>query len=111
MKDFEDAMDGLAVVAIGVYLAMVLIRGNAKPFLTEVVKETGFVEFVLAIFIVSLILKLPQAAPVRGPIIFATVFILAARIISGSNMAAFSDFAAGRVSLFQFAGNLFQTQK
>jgi len=104
-------MDGLAVVALGVYLAMVAIRGNAKPFLAEVVKETGFVEFLVAIFILSLLLKAPQVAPVRGPIIFAAVFILAARIISGSNMAAFNDFAAGRVSLFQFAGTLFNTQQ
>ncbi len=104
-------MDGLAVVALGIYLALVAIRGNAKPFLAEVVKETGFAEFLIAIFILSLILKAPQVAPVRGPIIFAAVFILAARIISGSDMSSFNDFAAGRISLFQFAGRVFNTQQ
>lgn len=110
MNDFDDTIDGLAVVAIGVYLAMVLVRGNVKPFLTEIVKEAGFVEFLIAIYLFTLFAKLPGAKPFVAPMAFVAIFILAMRIISGSNMSAFSDFAAGRLGLFDFAGKLFNTQ-
>lgn len=110
MDEFENAMDGLAVVALGVYLAMVMIRGNVKPFLSEVVKEAGFIEFLVALFLFTQLAKIPGAKPFVTPIAFVAVFIIAMRIISGSNMAAFSDFAAGRIGLFDFAGKLFGTQ-
>ena len=109
-SEFDSAIDGLLTVGLGVYLAMVLVRGNTKPFLAEVVKEGGFIEFLIAIAILNALRRIPGAQPLVGPFVFVAIFILAARIISGSSPSAFADFAAGRIGLFQFAGNVFNSQ-
>lgn len=107
MSDFENTIDGLAVVGLGVYLAMVVIRGNAKAFLTQASGEIGFLEFIVAIYLLSLILGIPQLQPFRGPIVFAVVFIIAAKIVSQTNSSNVQAFANGNISLFQFAQSLF----
>lgn len=110
MKDFESAMDGLAAVALAVYLAMVLVRGNLKPFLTQIQKERGFVEFIVALWVLSLILQIPEVRPLAAPLATMTVIILAMRIVAGSNISVFNDYAAGRIGLFEMVSNLFGTQ-
>jgi Na+-transporting NADH:ubiquinone oxidoreductase subunit NqrB len=110
MKDFESAMDGLAAIALAVYLAMVLARGNLKPFLAQVTKETGFVEFLVALWILSLILKIPEVRPMAAPLVTMAAIILAMRIVAGADISAFNDFASGRAGLFQTIGRVFGNQ-
>lgn len=111
MNDFEDSIDGLATVALGVYLLVVIIRGNFKALLDQVTKEAGFVEFIIALFILAQLVKIPQAKPIVVPLAASAGLILAMRIASGANMNAFSDFAAGRIGLFGLVSSIFGTQR
>ncbi len=110
MKDFESAMDGLAAIALAVYLAMVLARGNLKPFLAQVVKETGFVEFIVALWVLSLILKVPEVRPLAVPLATMAAIILAMRITAGADIGAFKAFASGQAGLFETVGRVFGNQ-
>jgi hypothetical protein len=110
MIDFENTMDGLAAVALGVYLAMVMARGNGKAFLSQITKETGFVEFIVSLWILSLIVKVPAVKPLAGPLVTMAAIILAMKIVQGADMAAFGDFASGRIGLFQAVGRVFGNQ-
>ena len=111
LSGFDNAMDGLAAVALAVYLAMVIARGNGKPFLATISKEIGFVEFIVSLWILSLIIKIPEVKPMAAPLITIAVFILALKIIQGADVSAFSDFAAGRSGLFQTIGRVFGNQQ
>ncbi len=111
MNDFEDAIDGLATIALAVYLAVVIIRGNFKPLLDQVTKETGFVEFVIALFILSQLAKIPEVKPLVVPLTTGAILILGIKIASGANMSVFSDFAAGRVGLFGLLSGIFGSQQ
>lgn len=108
--DFEEVMDGLAAVALAVYLAMVLVRGNLKPFLAQVTKEGGFLEFLVAAFVIYEIAKVQSLRPFTLPMIGAVVIIATMRIVSGTNMAAFSQFSNGQIGLFKFLETVFNTQ-
>lgn len=110
MKDFENAIDGLFAVALAVYLAMVVIRGNTKPFLAMVVTEAGLIEFLVALFILSQLARIPEAKPIVVPLATASGVILAIRIVQGANMNAFSDFAAGRIGLWGLVSGVFGNQ-
>lgn len=110
MSDFEDTIDGLAAVALGVFLAAIIIHGNLKPFLAEVTKETGFIEFIVAIFIIYEISKVEALEPVSTPLIAAAIIILVLRIISGTDSNAFNDFSSGKINLFGLAARLFTNQ-
>lgn len=110
MKDFESAMDGLAAVALAVYLVTVMARGNGKAFIAQISKETGFVEFIVALWILSLILQIPEVKPMAGPLATMAVIILAMKIMQGADVSAFSDFAAGRAGLFQTVSRVFGNQ-
>lgn len=110
MKDFEDTIDGLATVALALYLAVVVIRGNLKPFLAEVVKDAGFLEWLVALFILYEVTRIPTLKPYTAPLFGMAGLILAMRLASGSNQAAFSRFASGQIGLYEFASTVFGTQ-
>lgn len=103
-------MDGLAAIALGVYLAAVLLNGNLGAFLNEIKKETGFLEFLVALFIVYELTKVPALKPFSVPIVGAAAIILAMRVVRGTDGQAFSQFAQGRIGLFDLFGRLFSNQ-
>lgn len=110
MKDFEGTIDGLVSVGLGVYLVAVVLRGNLKPFLNELVAETGFLEFVVAIFIIYQLTRVPSIRPFTLPLAAGAVIILVMRIVSGTDSQAFKDFAAAKIGIFELASRLFQKQ-
>lgn len=103
-------MDGLAAIGLGVYLAAVVLNGNLSAFLTEIKKETGFLEFIIALFIVYQLTKVPALKPFTLPIVLASVIILTMRVVRGSDTRAFSQFSSGQIGLFDLFGRLFTKQ-
>lgn len=102
-SDFDEIMDGAASIALAVYLVMVVYRGNLFPFLNELKKEVGFLEFVVAIYLIYKLMQIPSIAPIVG--MFVTGAILAALIRASQNFNAdlFNQFANGQINLFQLA--------
>lgn len=110
MNDFESTIDGLAAVALGVYVAVIAIRGNLKSLLGELTKETGYLEFIVAIFLIYELTKIKAIRPITLPLAGGALIILAMRIVNGSDTQAFTDFRDGKIGLIQLAGKLFSTQ-
>ncbi len=102
-SDFDEVMDGAASIALAVYLVAVVYRGNLFPFLNELKKEMGFVEFVVAIYIIYRLMQIPSISPIVG--MFVVGAILAALLRASQNFDAnlFSQYAAGNISLFDLA--------
>lgn len=101
--DFDEVMDGAASIALAVYLVTVVYRGNLFPFLNELKKEIGFVEFVVSIYIIYRLMQIPSISPIVG--MFVVGAILAALLRASQNFDAnlFSQYAAGQISLFDLA--------
>lgn len=110
MNDFEESIEGLAAVGLGVYLAVVIIRGNLKPLLSELTYETGFLEFIVALFILYEVLKVKELRPFSVPLSAAVVIILAMRLIQGSDVSLFQQFAKGQIGLFDLFGKVIGSQ-
>ena len=107
MNGFEETMDGLAAVALASYLAAVVLKGNTNGFLKLALQETGFLEFLIAIFLLYQLGQVQALKPFTGPLITAAGVILIFRLISGADMSAFNDFSAGKIGLFELVSRTF----
>jgi Kef-type K+ transport system membrane component KefB len=101
--NFDDTMDGAASIALAIYLIAVVYRGNLFPFLNELKKEIGFLEFVVAIYIIYRLMKIPSLSGIVG--MFVVGAVLAALLRGSQNFSAsdFNDFATGKISIFSLA--------
>lgn len=99
-------MDGAASIALAVYLVMVVYRGNLFPFLTELKKEVGFIEFVVAIYIIYRLMQIPSIAPIVGMFVTGAIFAALIRASQNFNPALFEQYGAGKISLFELIHRL-----
>lgn len=98
---FDEAMDGFAAVALSVYLIIVFYRGNLFPLLNELKKETGYLEFVVAIYIIYLLLKIEATRPIVYLFVVGAVTVMLLKMSRNFDLNAFRDFQAGKINLFQ----------
>ena len=104
--DFDEVMDGAAAIAIGVYLVIVIYRGNVIPFLNELKKEVGFLEFIVAVYILYRLVKIPTAGPIIGALAAGAILAAVLKASQNFNSTAFTQFANGQISIFTLAVNL-----
>lgn len=97
----DGALDGVASVGLAVYLILVFYRGNLFPLLSELKKEYGYLEFLLALFIVYRLMKVQSIRPVVASFVFAAVLIAAMNISKLADMSLLKQFADGKVGLFK----------
>ncbi len=100
---FDEAMDGFASIALAVYLVIVFYRGNIFPMLNELKKETGYLEFLIAIYLVYLLLKIQATRPIVALLVTGAVMVMLIKMSQNFSASKFSDFQAGRINLFQLA--------
>lgn len=98
--DFDDVMDGAASIAVAVYIVACLYQGNIKQLGLEVIKEGGYLEAIIAAYILWKLYHVNSIRPIVGALLFAA--ILAAIIQAARNFdpALFSLFGSGRITLF-----------
>ncbi len=102
------SLDAVAFVALGAYIGLVLYNGNIKSLGSAVIKDgPGFVEFLIALYIVIWLANLPGSA---GKI-FSGLFALAIlgvvfRIMQGPGVDAFNQFGSGQIGIFGLISRL-----
>lgn len=109
MKDaeFDGVIDGVAAIAVGVYLVVVFYNGNIKQLGSELKKESGFLEFLVAAFIVYKLLQIQMTRPIIGLFVIGAFIIAAQNIVRGMDVSAFQKYSRGGITLFQLATAIF----
>lgn len=113
MNDDEmaNALDGISLIIVGFYVLRVWQAGNTDKLLSEIVKEKGFVEFLISAALLTWAAnhdKTGVAYPLMSLGLVGALLSVTGRFdISG----ALSDFASGNAGLFATIGRIFgQTQ-
>jgi len=93
------ALDFLTSIIAAFYLGVVLWNGRALDLLTLLMQEAGFLQLVIAAFVVWQLAALPYIGPLVEGIVGLAFVALFLKIIPGLRIA-FDDFYNGRISLF-----------
>lgn len=109
--DFDGIIDGTAAIALGVYLVVVFANGNINKLFSELQKESGFIEFLIAAFIVYKLLQIQMTRPIVGLFVIGAFIVAAQNILRGVDVSAFQAYGAGRISLFELSTKVFGGSK
>ena len=100
--DSADLLNGGIAIGIGVYLAAVLIQGNLSDLWTDLSGELGYVEFLVALFIISLLASFGPTSQITDMLIVLALIGFAFRIATNSPkvISALQNFGNGQTDLF-----------
>lgn len=99
-------VDGLSMIVVAAYVAAVLVQGNFMNFLTQLTTEIGFLEWLVAIFILYWLYTTPQTSWLAAPLIGVAVLAVLLRFSPRLN-DALASFATGNADLFGTLGQIF----
>lgn len=106
-SELASALNGVAAIVAGVYLAFVVYRGNVKPLGSALYQDgIGWLEFLIAVYALAFLYNTKRYGEVVGGFIGLAAVALLFRLITSTDTSAFSDFANGRLGLFAFIGKL-----
>ena len=80
--DAPDLMSGALAVGIGVYLAAVVINGNIGDLGTALKTETGYLEFLIALFVLSLLASFGPTSEITQALIVVALIVIFAIIVA-----------------------------
>lgn len=102
METTNKLLGGVSAVAIGAYLVAVVIQGNAQELLNLLKNETGYVDFVIALFVLGVISHYGPASKISGVLIAATLIGLVIRVGGHVNfLPAITRFANGQAGILE----------
>lgn len=97
-----------SVFVIAGYLGMVVYRGNMGALLSELPKDAGYIEFLVAGAVLKVIVDNPNTHSVALGLVAVSIVAVLLKAASGSgNLSALSEFGAGRAGIFQTVTKLF----
>lgn len=100
---------GLLVVA---YVGVVFWRGNVENLANSLLKESGYIEFLAAAYILSLLVKSKQVGAVVTPIVLVAVVAVLLRVSTSPVVeSAIADFGAGKIGMFDALVRIFGTSE
>lgn len=105
--EFDGVMSGGVSIGLAVYLALVFYNGNWTPFMTQVQQEKGYLEFLLAAFIIYKLLEIQTTRPIIGLFVIGAFIIAAQNMMQGVDTSKFASFASGGIDLFGLIGSIF----
>jgi len=105
--DFDGIIDGAAAILLGVYLVVVFVNGNIRVLGDELKKESGFLSFLVAAFILYKLLQIQMTRPIIGLFIVGAFIVAAQNIVSGLDTAAVHQYSKGQITLFELATKIF----
>lgn len=101
--DAPDLMSGALAVGIGVYLAAVLINGNLTDLGSSLSHESGYLEFLIALFVLSLLASFGPTSEITQALIVVALIGLAFRLATNTPkvLIALQNFGSGQTDLFR----------
>lgn len=101
MSDIDRALGGISAIALGAYLAAVITHGNTEALLSELKKETGYLEFLVAVWVLWHLMTYKPIRDVSAPLVLGGILAIALKIAATSNISSkMEQFSSGQISLF-----------
>jgi hypothetical protein len=98
----DKVLGAVTGVGVGLYIIQVVAKGNTKNLYELVKDETGYLEFLIALYVLYLLHKFGPTSKITDALIVMAVIAVLIKAATHSNLSsALSDFAAGRKSMFQ----------
>lgn len=102
-EGLDGALDGLSAIVVAVYLFFVFSNGNIDALVSALFssQSLGYLEFVIALFLLWQLLKIQALQPASGMLVggaILAVFIKAAA--SAGTSEAWGRFGNGQIGLF-----------
>ena len=100
--DTSDLMSGAIAVGIGVYIAAVVINGNIVDLGGALASESGYLEFLIALFVLSLLASFGPTSEITQALIVLALIGLAFRLATNTPkvLTALQNFGSGQTDLF-----------
>lgn len=102
-------VNGASALVIGGYLAAVVYQGNTSKIITEVVKDYGYLEFLIALIVLKVIVDNPGTHDIATLLIVSAIIAAFIKFVENSGLStdALKEFGAGRAGLFETIGKVF----
>lgn len=99
MGALDKTVAGFVAILAGAYLGAVVWNGNASKLGDELKKEFAFVEFITAVYLLSLVVNYgpKPARQLVSLAVFTSLFIAMGKM----DNSALSEFGQGNIGLFQ----------
>lgn len=95
-------LGGVSAIAIGAYLIAVVFKGNTQELLALIKGETGYIDFVVALFILGAISHYGPTSKISSILIAATLIGLVIRVGGHMNfLPAITKFANGEAGILE----------
>lgn len=102
MTSIDKVLGAVTGVGLGLYTLKVIVNGNIVELGSLVKEETGYLEFLIAIYVLYLLHKNgPTHSIVDGLIVIAVVAVLIKAATKSNLSSLLSDFGAGRASMLE----------
>lgn len=101
-------LNGVSAVAIGGYLAAVVIQGNADEFISEAISDWHYVEFLLALIAIKAALDLPYIGEAVFWFVAMAATATALKVVSDNDaFNALKEYGNGKASMFETVMRIF----
>lgn len=108
----QGAATAVAAIALAGYMFAVIYQGNPDLLLEELSKELGFVEFMVALYIVRLLIENKATAGIAGPIVGIAVVAALLQFVSlPGTQSALNAFRQGQAGLLDTILSAFGAKK
>jgi len=103
----SSSFNGVSAVVVGAYLAAVFVNGNSQALVKQLAGDTGYLEFLVACFIVKWIID-NDVTGVAWPLLVIAILAAGMKLVGRLNvMDAIDAFSSGKAGLFETVKTLF----
>ena len=108
MSASSDLLNGGAAIGAGAYVVTVVYKGNTHEFFTLLKSEKGYIDFVIALFILGAIQKYGSAGKISGTLTAITLIALAVKTIGNTGVSsAVTKFGRGEAGILETVKSIF----
>lgn len=107
MSGTDNLINGGSALGIGGYLCAVVWQGNVQELGTLLKNETGYIDFVVALFVLGAIQKWGPASKISSALTAITLIGLAIKVGNNTNFnSAITKFGQGQLSIMELIKEL-----
>lgn len=96
----DNLPSGVSAIVIAGYIGAVIYQGNLKALELELLKERGYLEFVIALFIVHSLMNYAPTGDITNLLLWGSLIALALKTVTAINQGALGDFVTGKIGMF-----------
>lgn len=107
MSASSDLLNGAATVGAGAYLVTVVYKGNTHELFTLLKSEKGYIDFVIALFILGAIQKYGPTSKLSSTLTAITLIALAVKTMGKTGVSdAITKFGRGEAGILETAKSI-----